>query len=573
MRRKFLSALPVCALLATASAPALAQTKPRVAAPNAAAQLFASPVYQDALAVWRAPREKGACMACHGPDFLDLARVGVSDADIRRRAIGDGTTEAEATKLVAAVRLQRTVFALPATNPQTFRPFQPGGAVLPGASPIQRDAALGEQLRQQVPQFAGTTRIGTLAQAKAARDALLALNLNTFKIGVPYPVWSADIHRGAAEGTLNDWVTDLASLSRPDKETQWIALQNAYLANPSPLNFWRMYFASVSMTQPFPGLVPRDRRDAGNAAGFAANKFRSVLLAQHLMRAEALGQTNFQGGPIAFSYLASAAPFSNEFRNKPLRSGTSVTAPKYIPNPMWDVGEGARALLEVDRRGDASVDALSSSVLLRDRLRVLGFPNFAVESVAANANRLTAQQELTLVWFMIGQRFDPGLQRINSGNSTASGEYFQAALFFNDYFIHRTFVEALRKVNSASRPEALLPGQSGAFTLKFAYFNRYGRTEPSSWRTPNNDAVPAADKARQIALFKQITANFFRMSLLLAEEAFDKRQVQPGSPLAPEAVEYQRIYDFFRWARLPNLPEDVALIRRVAQKSRTTLTF
>ncbi|MBA3837927.1 MAG: hypothetical protein C0499_09760, partial [Zymomonas sp.] len=96
--------------------------------------------YDAALAVWRKPREKDSCVSCHGPDFIDLAHIGTTDSDLVRRAISDGASASEAQTLLKAVKDLRFRYLITPRDPRTFRPFQPGGAVLPGASSIERDA-------------------------------------------------------------------------------------------------------------------------------------------------------------------------------------------------------------------------------------------------------------------------------------------------------------------------------------------------------------------------------------------------------------------------------------------------
>lgn len=52
----------------------------------------------DAMKVWRDPGDGGACASCHGPDPIDLARIGYSNAAILRRAIGQGRSAEEGMK-------------------------------------------------------------------------------------------------------------------------------------------------------------------------------------------------------------------------------------------------------------------------------------------------------------------------------------------------------------------------------------------------------------------------------------------------------------------------------------------
>ena len=141
------------------------------------ATLINDPAYRNALDVWRAPRVNGECMSCHGPDFFDLARTGTLDSDIRRRGIMDGASPAEVEQLIEGVRVVRQAYRLAPENPRTFRPLQPGGAVLPGASTIARDLAFAEEFAKFAPTLTSAQPIRTLADAKRARDELLAIDL------------------------------------------------------------------------------------------------------------------------------------------------------------------------------------------------------------------------------------------------------------------------------------------------------------------------------------------------------------------------------------------------------------
>jgi hypothetical protein len=292
-----------------------------------------------ALTLWRntdlTKHPKGSCAGCHGADFFDLARIGSTDTDMLRRALIDGATQQEAEVLVLAVKQMRQKYNMPVTNARTFRPFQPGGSVLlpdltdaPHIQPIKRDIAFGQQLEGLLPTLYGQ-RIDSLGAAKKAQDEMLDLangtnsaganaalfNIRSLPTGILYPRWSADVHHSPDEGTLNDWLADVAQDAKPDKKAEWLTLQDAYLADPSDENFWRMYQAVDTMTAtPLLGSCTvggiNPSLSCGAVAGFNKHKFRTALIGQHLLRLQELGRTDFLKGPLAFSYLDNDPRFS-----------------------------------------------------------------------------------------------------------------------------------------------------------------------------------------------------------------------------------------------------------------------
>ena len=536
-------------------------------APVTPATLASNPTYQAAMAVWRAPRVKGECMSCHGPDFFDLARIGSPDSDISRRGIIDGASPAEVDQLIAGIKLVRQAYNLKAENPRTFRPLQPGGEVLPGASTIERDIAFAGELARFAPSLTSDRPIRTLAAAKRARDELLAIDFDKMKIGIPFPIWSTDKFHGAAEGNLNDWVADVALTPRPERRVEWLALQDAYLADPSDLNFWKVYFAMPAMTQPFalrPGnLAVHDAK----IARVADLKLRNAMVGQHILRTEALGRRDqFLRGAVPFSYLATTEPFRTQFDKQSATGGSGERLPRFLPNPIWEFEDYARVGFDADASTAGQVGNISSRDALRDRLANMGYPQFVVDSVDPGLTAGQSETDIRVAWFMMGLRFDPGLQRTHQSNATLVGEYLQENLHNLDYFNHRVFQEALRLVNRSYRPEAS-PGTPPPYNLWFGYFARYNRQMPSRWNSACNTAVSQDIKNAQLAAYKRTAANFFRMSLLLHEEALISGAIAPYGATPQNDGEFAKIRHFFDYAGLPGRAEDDALLVRVAQRA------
>ena len=214
----------------------------------------------------------------------------------------DGASEREADALVQAIGAMRRDLNLPVQDARAFRPFQPGGAILPSSADdprlaaIERDVAFGEQLRGLLPTLYGP-RIDTLTAARQAREELLDLargtnagganprliQLRGLPTGILYPLWSADLHYGAEEGTFNDWVADVAHDPLSEHRRAWLDLQDAYLREPTRERFWRMYASAKDMlARPLFAACTMEGTNAhlacGGADDFATEKFLATLV-------------------------------------------------------------------------------------------------------------------------------------------------------------------------------------------------------------------------------------------------------------------------------------------------------
>jgi len=161
---------------------------------------------------------------------------------------------------------------------------------------------------------------------------------------------------------------------------------------------------------------------------------------------------------------------------------------------------------------------------------------------------------------------------LRNGNSTLVAEYLLGEMWRRDYFIHRSLVQFLRTTVASYRPEASVDTPA-PYRLKFHYFAAYNRAKPSRWNAAESAGVPAATRTAQLAAFKQITGNLFRMALLLHEDALDRGLIAPYGNTSTQDGDFEVINDFFNYAGLPGRDADDALLRRVAAKAGKTLTF
>ncbi|WP_234035016.1 hypothetical protein [Aurantiacibacter sediminis] len=511
--------------------------------------LTSQQAYTIALDLWRnddlTVHPKGSCAGCHGPDFIDLARIGSTDADIERRALLDGATQEQADALVMAVTDMRTELGFEPTNAREFRPFQPGGAVLPGTSSdpaiasVERDIAFGRQLQTLLPTLSGPT-ITSLGQAHQARAEMLDLlrgtnaaganpgliQLRDLPTGIAYPLWSADFHHGSEEGTFNDWIADIARDASPGRKAEWDGLQDTYLDNPSTENFWRMYHAATEMTEPqLLGECTMTQNNAALACGgafdFNKNKYLSTLIGQHLIRIGPEGRDAFMQGPLAFAYLDSAPQLTFMLDRKDNF---------LLPGNPWEIGDRGRVMLS---------NSNQEGTFRRD-LAELGFPEFVLDSIDPLRSVTEEQEALRLSWFWIGFTMDPSFARIHKSNSTKTGEYMIASLLRENMFLHNSFQANMRIIASGTLPEASVQRQGRGIAplrvtpqmrLHYSYFVGYNRTI-LRW----NGNIPDALRSEQEQLWHTFTANGFRMGMYLYEDELRRGLTEP-TDVAFEPIE------------------------------------
>ncbi|MGB3455223.1 MAG: hypothetical protein WBG08_10755 [Litorimonas sp.] len=516
---------------------------------------------------------KGSCAGCHGPDFIDLAFIGSEDAEITRRALIDGATEDEAEALVLAVNDMRAELGLPQRDARSFRPFQPGGAVLlpdlpdtPYIAAVKRDIAFGEQMEAMLPTLFGPP-IETLEDAQIAREEMLdllngtnyrghnprSLDLRALPVGVVYPLWSADLHHGAGEGTMNDWIADMAHDAKAGEREAWKSQIQAYLDKPDEENFWRLYRAAETKTEAAAlADCTYPKRNAHLACGatddFSRNKFQSALIGQHMMREAASPHpSTFLRGPLAFSYTQEEPRLDFMLNRKKI---------EHLPAPSWEVGDRARVMLDKSKTQGS----------LRTLLGQVGLPGFVQDSVDADRTSKTEQQALRLSWFWIGFTMDPSFARIHSSNSTKSGEYMVESLLHENMHLHNAFAAHTRIVAKGTLQEANVKRQGRnrypvlvppVFKLNYSYFVGYKR-EKLKWNQNKKAGkiVPQELKDEQAALWTRFNGNAFRMGMHLYLD-----DISEGA--APSKVPLYALRSHFATYHADSAAADTALMDQV----------
>ena len=295
-----------------------------------------------------------------------------------------------------------------------------------------------------------------------------------------------------------------------------------------------MYAAAPALTQtPLLGDCTMTGTNAQlackGAPAFNNNKFLTALVGQHLLRTQALAETGFTDGALAFAYL-DTAPELDFMLERP--------NPTLLPANLWEIGDQARIMLENS----------ATTGSFRQNLAQLGYPSFVQDSVDPARSAKLEQHQLRLAWFWLGFTFDPSFARIHQSNATKVGEYMVASLNDENMFVHNTFQANMRLLVKGYLPEAnvrkvgrqrqleTVPPQ---FQMNYSYFVAYNRAV-LRWNENRKAGVtvPQPLKDEQAELWHRFTANGFRMSLYLYSEALDDGAAPTGAPLEPIGLHF-----------------------------------
>jgi|GEM_PF-1961685 len=435
----------------------------------------------DGLTAWRKPDAQGmACVNCHSADGFELARFNFTDENIRRRA-GFHVGPADVEKIVTMVHALRDKYQIRAPlDRMNDRPFQPGGRVIAGATPQERDLNTARQTFAPKMPTLFNGRVDSPEKARQARDELLAFDPRREPIGIPFPRISEDKFHGQAHGVLNDWMADMPRLPKDSQAAaEWYALHDRYLADPSEANFWLMYKAVDRLTA---------NHVSGNINAFETAKYKSLLLGQHLMREEALGRSD----------MASRRP--NVFLEVPA-PGTTPKNRTSVHDPMFTVGSNAHQnqpvigdFPELVRRG------LNSD--LREQLRPMMLP-----------------------WWYMAWTFNPGLPNVANRH-----EYFpqsvEGHLGGEPYVIHAQYVHAKMDLARAFVPWERAVGQMQVDGLDFGLTGL-------GFELNEETAAKRLVNAEHRQMHRTFSANLQRMWLYLTLEEIDKRCAAGGPYRAP----------------------------------------
>jgi len=459
--------------------------------------------YREGLTVWRTPDDHGAaCAGCHSPDAIDLALIGYPDDAILRRAALHLPAE-QGRILVDFVAAQRRRFHIDAPcDPMRWRPFQPGGEVLPGETANEQDLALSQHL-QSLGLLIAIGQIDSLQAAHRAEAELAALDLRRVRLGIVLPRWSEDGFHGEEHRTVNDWLPEVARM--PSDPAAYYALADAYVANPSDENFAALEIASDKAFEDgkFGETYPAEW--AGRPGNFGwlpdimRQKHGAVLYAQHFFRAEALRRTKWYDQPIA---VAKPGPFS------------------------WLAARNAESACGGSENSDCNRGTVDS------------FPLDIREDNPTNADFWKdVQSRMAHPWFIVAELYDQRLSD-NKKGAPHSGSKYWHGFNFSQVAVHQPFLAAHRLIQQARyfdsqpRSQRVLPLLDGAWLM--GEFSHGGsRNDAFSVGFSPANRSENADRDAMDPLFAptvRLRVNLARMFLYLQAELLEQ-----GEPVGIEA--------------------------------------
>jgi hypothetical protein len=359
------------------------------------------------LVAFRHKESTGAtCISCHAPDAYDLAMLDFSDDNILRRArphVPENIANDIATLINAVRNVYNITIPLSAKN---FRPFQPGGEILPGKDIAEKDINFGRNLKNLYGlRLAQDMPIASLAEAIVARDQLLEVDVKRMKVGFAFNRWSEDGFHGKEHHSIGDWMPNNPVVILDDKESEVIPLHDTYIDLPTDENFWKLY-ATVNLT------THKVIGAEGESVEMALLKYKSNLLAQHLLRkAKLLGKQPTDALDFFdHIYFQGNANFDKGF-----------------PAPIWELGD-------FSRKQDNSVGDDGCKNIPNSGVRCI-WPNkaiplsFVFRDGQKNYSLKDQFKTITLPWMWIGWMMDQGLRRTSRGlNPTLKAEYFSGRI-------------------------------------------------------------------------------------------------------------------------------------------------
>lgn len=466
------------------------------------------------LEAWRFAGTDGACVGCHAPDAYDLAKVGYSDADIVRRALTH-VDQQKADALVAYVHALRQKHGMvDLLHPAKFRPEQPAFEAFAEATPglevtdpqaqDERDEAFMNALTGDLGLLWATGKVDSLEKAKQARDELLAIDLGKLKLGIPFDHLSEDGWHGEPHRSIFEWYPAIPSAPLPGKETEWYALADAYLADPSAEHLWAYYDAIDALTG-----CGHDLSNGGDplfyqrACDWMRLKFKSLQVFQHMLRE---GTTDY---PDVF---ADQPPGTTPV------SALDLVIARY---PIWEAGDFIRVspLQRPPETACFSQDNLPCTLLPpKIDATIHEVPTY-------EEARIKQGQVFQQSWFVMSWLRDPALLHESHNFATFIGDYLESVLLPH-YDIHHAFVFARTAAEkSASAAWMNAPGFR-AGTGKIASVRTF-----SFKQVRNNFSPPPEDDPRR-ETHERMFANFARIWIHLVEddlqktgEVFDRQEV------------------------------------------------
>lgn len=451
--------------------------------------------FRAGLAVWRRPDAHGAaCASCHSPDAIDLAVIAYPDDAIMRRGLAH-LSPVQMTAIVDLVHAQRRRFGITRPCSRDWRPFQPGGEVLPGATPAEQERSFWSELQARGILVA-TSTIATAADAERAWQQLAALDLRTLRLGIPLPRWTEDRFDGDEHRSINDW---MPAFPRRPVDGRWYQMVDAYLADPTDARLVDLMAALGTLTTDDGAIGKGDTASGDTSFSRLWNgKSSSVLLASHFFRMALLGRPGWN--QLGTPPFATAKP--------PARAVHGMAV-----NPMREIGNSFQ---------EDHCFAAANGPCEMAQIRAL--PPMALVELQPDRGFPQQVQFMTHPWWTLGMLFDPALTSNQDKFANPRGfidyaemQYWSekfGSLNFPHAQIHRPFLFGVNFVKragvvDAARKAGEAPGVLDAYTLPG------GSNQYVSLGFGFQASGPLADEGRRLVL------NLMRMTFLRMRAALD----------------------------------------------------
>lgn len=423
------------------------------------------------LEVWRTTDAKGlACAFCHTPDGLEIASFNFDDENIHRRAAGH-LGDQGADKIVQFIHAVRKRYGITQLlDPMKDRPLQPGGEVLPGATPAERDLAFAKELQSALPTLAAGN-VDSLQSAQKAKDELLALDPRKLEIPILFNRISEDGFHGTEHATFANWIAD-TPLRFHFPWPEYFVMQNNYLRNPSD--------QSLLAIVEFPHM--HQAEEYGQYSQLMTNdKYRALLVYQHILRTQFHGGNAFdQIGPVLLGKLGKGEE----------------------PNPLLDLGVFA------DERSDTPFGQFR-------------FPDDILAKKEKGIKEADQLKQIRLPSLYAGWLMDQGLMR-SKGNPEPRATRIVTERLLSDgpYPMLDAFLITKKLVEDGYAPEAWDGPDKQHFTIDYSGFLQDGNFKKFEPKNPTAKAM-----------YRKFVANSFKMSLILRHEQDSKTiETYAGDP-------------------------------------------
>jgi hypothetical protein len=353
----------------------------------------------------------GSCAGCHGPDAIDLARIGYTDSDILTRATSQGLGSEDAQAIVDFVHALRARYAIALVCQPDAPLFQPGGQVLSGNSNEDRDFAVLDELRRHAVDLGQAVTSADAASALVA--GLKRLDPLTLGVGFPLALWSAPPALTGERATQFQWLPDRATEPLLGQEAAWYALADAYLANPTDAALWAIHQNIGTLTALYPA-APEAEQTFGS---YQTNKFQAVLVASHMLRSPQL-------------------TYPSRVADLPVDDGSTI---RYQRSQLWDLANFSGTYNAAHALSGTPPDVIAKYGYAGD------------DAVSQDVSRFVAP----FGWLAVG--FDPARQfsgeRGNGNIGLIDGGFLNSLQGLPQFILHRRVFEILLEVFRVERED------------------------------------------------------------------------------------------------------------------------